>query len=329
MSLRKFTTLPVAAMSPADFRSRCAAAAKLAMRGANYDAEDRADCAAKIAADVLGNGRQNMRGTAADVLRFIDWGLSHPATVAAMLAEDVAAIPAAAASFSRLYGMAANYRRGLDRQRSRDAADAARRAETDGFLPHVPAEDPAYRGTPWGARRTAVEMLRALGMLGRVVESGPVWTAAYAAARAAAGLDAPEIAAELDISYDTYRAHLSRAAKRFPSSAWAGIPEHSDALSIPEGGRAVKAAYSRTHSADLEADWRTRPDNAAPVSVRVGETRDALSLSIRPSWTLDLPHATAARLHCAADLKRARMAAKTAADSARDRLAAGLPATVR
>jgi hypothetical protein len=323
----RFTTLPAAMLTVADFRSRCAAAAKLAMRGQNYDAEDRADCAAKIAAETFGNGRAGLRGTPRDVLRYLDWTERYPATVAALAAEDVAAIPASAATFSRLYGVAMNYRRALDRQRVRDAADAAERARNDSFTPHVPSEDPALRGTPWGARRTAVEMLRDLGALGAVVEPGPLWTAAYSAARSAAGLESREIAAELDIGYDTLRAHLSRAAGKLPSCSALGIPEHAEALSIPEPV-ARKASATRNHAATpSDTDWRTRPATAAPVTCRID--RSAVGNVDTPNWTLDLPAATRARLAHGARINRMRAEAKPRATRDRDRLSAGLPATVR
>src|SRR4051794_11742096 len=96
LEMRHFTTLPAVLLDAAALRSRCAAAAKLAMRGTNYSPDDRADCAAKIAADALGNGRAGLRGTPRDVLRFLSWADRYPATVAAMVAEDIAAIPASA-----------------------------------------------------------------------------------------------------------------------------------------------------------------------------------------------------------------------------------------
>jgi hypothetical protein len=347
--MRAFTTLPAAPDHWAeDMRRMCAAAAALSMRGENYSPEDRAECAAAILSQHLTAAHSAPRcdcGGPADrrTVGMDDYGNAvylravcprHRGADWRTLTGRSDALP----SFSTLLGTASNYRRSLSRQRARDQRDAAETAARDAFMPALPDDAPEVRSTPWGARRTALDMLRTLGLDERAAcrKGGPLWTAAYAAARAAAGLDSETVAAELDLSPATYRQHLSRAAGRIPSAAALPVSAHAAALGMEDTTPGHKAAWTRMHSADL--DTPTLRDHLpaaqhAPVTCR--DIRTVLDMAgtapemPAPDWTRDLPAATRARLNAAAGIRRARAAAKPAAQRATDRMAAGLPATVR
>jgi hypothetical protein len=396
----KFTTNTAAAAegfwSPAELQSRCAAAAKLMAGSANYSPEDRADMAAKLMAHVLEGQRETVPAPAAapaaewrgrtvrpigthgrDVLRRMDRLERIAPGLAA--AEWVAAVP-----FGVLTGLASNLRRTLDRNRERDAAYAAASAASADFTPLATVAEDEAKGTPHGARRTAVDMLRNLGALsdggmlhgrpaavhpvdmadvrsavaerrghaapmgaphgrpadvlkwiaavetGRVYRAYPnvtralimdrpafrpdrraeapegcLWTAAYAAARSSAGVDSREVAEELDVSFDTLRAHLSRAAKRLPSAAVYGRSAHAAAVCIPEDNpeRVEYVVTPENAKGTRRGDWRTAPDEDAPVDTR---QTDPAPAEERPDWTRNLRPATAARLAAASANRSAR-----------------------
>lgn len=369
-------------------RSAAAAAAKLTM--ASYDPEDRADCAAAIVSRVLtGSFRRPVCGVChgpASVLSSImdDMGDSvrvprcygHGGTDTRMLTMMSALPP-----FSHLYRDALDFRKSLERSRARDAADAAERARMAGFIPAPLSQSDETSATPHGARKRALDMLRAMGLtdsatlpsarrhappmarphgtpaevlawVGRMerirdsrawpialapylrdaapvrsafratLPEGPVWTSAYAAARAAAGLESEDIARELGVSYATLRAHLSRVPKRIPSvTAGMTRADHAAAIVTPE------PLPHGVHVAGLETDWRTRTD-PAPVSVTVPVAWVAAAPA-RPSWAILLRPATDARLAHAAGMNRARRMARTAAERDAIRAAAVLPGEVR
>lgn len=322
-----------------ELRSRCTAAARLALMAEQWTPEDRAECSAAICERFLsGYDRQptctECRGPAAHAAALTDdygtvvYGaprcIGHRGTDYRRLVGSTAALP----TFSALFGAACNIRRSIGRDRARDAAYAAELAAREAFTPTLPDERPEVRGTPWGARRTALDMLRAWGLDERTAcrKGGPLWTAAYAAARAAAGLESEAIARELELTDATYRQHLSRAAARVPSVATLPLWAHAAALGLTDTTPGLKATRTRNLSADLEHDWRTRPDTVAPVTCR---TVAAALPATRPSWTDGLPYSTGARLSRAAEVKRARAQAKSAEQHATDRLSAGLPAMVR
>lgn len=323
-----------------ELRSRCTAAARLAMTAEQWQPEDRAEAAAAVAAAYFtGDWRMptctvcrhaaEHRAAVTDDYGTVVYGaprcIAHRGTDYRRIVGSVAPLP----TFAALYGAACNVRRTIARQRARDAVHAAELAARDAFTPSLPDDAPEVRGTPWGARRAALDMLRALGLDERTAcrKGGPLWTAAYAAARAAAGLESDAIAAELELTAAQYRQHLSRAAGRVPSAACLPLSAHAAALGMEDTTPGVKATKTRERSADLAQDWRTRPDDAAPVAV----TLDAAPVlpATLPDWTNGLPYATAARLARAAAIRRARGQAKTDEQRSTDRLAAGLPATVR
>jgi hypothetical protein len=199
-------------------------------------------------------------------------------------------------AWSYLLGLASNQRRHIERERERDHAEALRAAELEpDFSPWIgtPAADVA--GHRSQARRVAVDMLRDLGLLvpaqrhGRTVlvaPTGPVWTLAYAAARAvedpdARGeLDRPTVARELELTADQCKKHLQRAADMIPATgagyaraAWA------EALNLPDGGIALKPSRSRSHSADIGTrhsgprDYLRPRDHAEVRTVRARRSR--------------------------------------------------------
>lgn len=97
--------------------SRCTAAASLAMRGENYSTEDRLDCASKLLERLWSDART-------------PHGLDR-----------------ADCTMTRLSGMAANYRRGLDRLREVERRAAASDAFRPAIAPSV--EDHSVEGDPW------------------------------------------------------------------------------------------------------------------------------------------------------------------------------------
>lgn len=317
-----------ATTSAADLWSRCQAAARMGMRGQNWSTEDRMDAAADALERALGASYTPpaWSGTAADVLAWV------------ALAEGLAAtgrVPNECAAFGRLTGYVANYRRGLERTRERDSQAAMDRAAELEFTAWTAADVSPVKGTPVQARRTAIELLAAIGQLDRVVHWGPVWTAAYAAARTASGtdMDADALALELDLKPATYRQHLKRAADRLSGygarersdGTW-DLTAWADALSLPTGGRALKPSRSRTEAANMgdRADgWRDylKPADHAPVEVRRMGGAKRVRMG-RSAWAIALERGTpqerrtAARLAAAAAIRRERAGLETAADTA-------------
>lgn len=279
-------------ITPQDLRRKATAAAALAMRGASYSPDDRADAAATIAARIMaevdGPAWSDFRPAApnrAAVLRMIDrvWsGELHPASVA---------IPAEVASFSRMSGMAANLRRSIDRDRARANQSQGERA-ADGFAlpPRTSEEDRAAllselaSISPDAAHRAALGAVDALGVSGEYA----AYVLAYCALRsktdaqgklvgaraalaeldAAAGEDGPKTDAAAEKR--TSRA-LSAGRKSVPSwqhPRWDGQPRecfnaHLDACQLLDSeGYAAKASRTRNLSADLDTADRTT-QNAA------------------------------------------------------------------
>jgi hypothetical protein len=296
------------------YGGRCAAAARQAFRGKQYSDTDREEAAVSVLAAVLLKAADHFtprHGSPAAVLRWIGWAERHGAALA-----DVEIVPADVCRFSFLYQTACSRRRTIDRDRERDAAAALdRAADGEGFRPmRLPGESEEVRRTPWGARSCAVDMLRSLGMLGTAVDAGPVWSTAYAAARAAAGLESAEIADELEISPATLRQHLSRCAGRIPSVSYGTSYGHAAALGMVDATRPARKGDAR-HAADIGErahGWRDAPDAAAPVAIREGESRPAPA----PDWAADLPAATRARLDNAVRVKREARANRTPDDLA-------------
>jgi hypothetical protein len=332
-----FTTLTTAAD---DLTSRAFAAARLQMRGDSYSPEDRAECAASIVGAVLADGAlatgrcycggpaaktTAMAGPAAGMLPALLTCHRHARGIrsARTIRPDLT-VP----SFSRLYGQAANYRRGLDRMREREAADAATRAASDAFLPHLEHAPDEVRATAEGAHRHALEMSDALGYRG---DYG-AYVAAYCAARTWAGMDSAEVAEELGMPRGTVRSYVSRWAGKLPSAGakWTrqdgsvgeyGIPAHADALHVPTGGT-EKSTATRMGDGTRE---HIAPDAHAPVlAYAAGTTRPAR----QPDWARDLPRATRERLSKADEIRRARTDARSETERAAIRREVGIPATV-
>jgi hypothetical protein len=304
-------------LTAADVLSRAHAAARLVLRTSRYSPEDRADVAADIVAKV--------------------W-TDHPDPRAAT-------VPADRVTFTRLTYYAANLRRSLDRERDADRTDRAELAasgESGEFVAHVPAEAPDTRSTPEGSARFALDALAALGL----PADGVYRTAAYMAARAAAGWDSATAARELGISPETLRQHVSRLPGRVPSAGDAYRPMGAHADDTPAAARDRIAAHAEAlATGDHTRPARTRtpalataprgdggqlPD-PAPVTVRrmAGRTRSPWDGRRRASWTAGLDARTSARLAAAARMSRDRVNALDADTLADRRQRAGLPAAVR
>lgn len=159
---------------------RAMAAVKLAMGSDSYTDAEREDTAAELTARTVTDaaamrrrchcgGPAQWRHTVTD-----DYGTAvevttctlHRATVARPVLHREDAIPADLCSVTRLYHLACTLRRSIDRDRARDAADAARRAETADLEAHSPVAPDWDAHTPHGARRTALEMLSNAGVIG-------------------------------------------------------------------------------------------------------------------------------------------------------------------
>lgn len=307
-------------VSASDLLRTCRAAAKLSLQGDAWGPEDRADLSAHLVGVVWS--------------RAAVWapeGWHVPMRLPRAIGADY--VPANLCGLDFLVKRGANWREAREAQRERDSIEAAARAALE-FAPAVETGETAeLRGTPYGARRSALEMLRNAGLLSWSGESpaGPVWTLAYSAARAAAGLESDAIAVELELTPAQYRQHLSRAAKRV---RYGNVPMWHDAL-------AVLAPATLQHAAPLEPSERYRPDAAAEVSCRT-DKRLAPSRKLA-QWAAPrtvllgsvkrridpLPTTTHQRLAKASDMRRKRAAARTADERRAARLAAGLPPTVR
>lgn len=333
-----------------ELMSRCDGAARMAMRGARYTQSDREECAAEVRLKIWEKIAAAPMGTVETATRS---SVAHGSSVAyskhsaqksrdtVKVAGRMAAVPAELVRWEYLLGIAANVRRSLDASRDRDHMEALRRAaDTVDFSPHVEAPADETGGTPWGARRTAVDMLRSVGMLGdsEPVHWGPVWTLAYCAARAviqdgqtnaADGLDRDTVAEELEIDRATLKKHLQRAIQRMPAAQTHARAAWAEALNIPEGGIARKPSRSRSEAADMGTRHNGPRDHLAhkdhaPITVkrdkRIARKPDAWRTHPRhcAPWTAYLPQNTRNRLAAAASIRQERDRAKT--DSEREAL---------
>lgn len=319
-----------------ELQSRCYAAARLAMMGSSYGPDDRMDCASRLLVDVWGSLMEaetalySLRRRVPTSLQ--GDGVSYSAKSRQKSKDDApdvwAEIPAIrvsdAPTFSTLMGRAANLRRSLDRDRNRDAEDAAQRAAVEAFLPYLPDAEPEVRSTSDAAHRLAAEMAEALGL----AFAHPVYVATYTAARSASGEASDVIAEELSMSGATYRQSLKRGRDRI-AKHYASILELSSALYVPEGGHALKPSASRMKTASIgdRADgWRDsqRSYGIAPVRTR---TTSIPSLPCKPAaWTGGLGTTTRTRLTHAARRQAETRLSKPAAQRMADRLAAGVSA---
>lgn len=321
-----------------ELQSRCYAAARLAMMGASFSPDDRADAASRLLTDLWAEitsagallytvGQRVPTSLQGD-------GVNYSAKSRQKSKDDApdvwADIPAVRKSslppFSTLTGRAANLRRSLERDRLRDRTDAAERARTDAFLPYVPGTDPEVRSTPAVAAELAAEMATAMGTDGR-----PAYVAAYTAARATSGEASDAIAAELELAPAAYRKALQRGrdaiAKRYASQH-----ELAEALYVPDGGVALKpsASRNRTHAiGERDAGWR---DSQRAYGIRpvvcgaIGPLPAGALPAAPPAWARDLKGTTATRLRHAARRQAETSRLKSEGDRMADRLAAGLAA---
>lgn len=296
-------------MSPAELQRRALAAASLAMRGSMYAPEDRAECAAVISETLLSKAQRRDRYSAPDLSGPLGAPCADSAERGAMLRRldnwhrqgsmldflrtaPTGEILRSDATFTRMSGIAANYRRSIDRTRIREEQEAGERAATEGF------RVPSFADTlselaelhPVAAHRAAREALSALGL----PRLGKAYPLAYAAVR---GIAERSACHELGIGADSRTDGAARVAvSKALSKARAAVPSYSP--DAPEGtgrpsdvlrwisnaergaerftfnghlsalmlldseGRSVKASYSRTHSADLDTRDRTSQDSA-------------------------------------------------------------------
>lgn len=330
MPRTSFTTLPstprTGDLPVTELWTRCNAAASLAMKGKSYSPEDRAECAAEIAAKHWSAAKLAGATVTTMTPRRIMVGgdgasgavtYSGKRQAKSIDAPRVEILPTDAIrndhapSFGTLYGEARNLRRSLDRRRATEADHAAREAAENFAASIVIADDPEdVRSTPEDARDRAIEMLSALG-LPRLGKCFPV---AYRAARAATETGADIIARELHTTVPALDMAQSRARKRIPSLNAHGRAAHADALHLPDGGIALKPTRTRTESADLGAtDWRCKPETVAPVTVRT-DRRLIRKNDRKPDWTRGLSATADARLAKAAELRRARRDAENVAE---------------
>lgn len=337
--------------------SRCTAAASLAMRGERYSAEDRLDCASKLLERMWADART-------------PHGLDR-----------------AACTMTRLSGMAANYRRGLDRLREVEARAAAVDAFRPAIAPDVldttteadawtvraatprhaepmkptgrPADVLRYldrverirdHATAWpaywtnylrdaspvtvelgGVHRRAQDMLAAIGL----PRLGKLYPVAYVAARTASGVDVATAAAEVGMKPDAMRQYTGRALKRvtFPPLP-ADALTAADALGVTaerDGAPETAAPLEEGHApacAECKAD--PMRCTAHPLKVtRLSGGRRLWDGKTAADWTGDLHPTTRRRLHTAATLNRARMAARAEAERAALHAATAEPAEVR
>lgn len=218
------------------------AAARLSLRGKGWTESDRADCASDITAMVL-DRRTAPTGTPREVLRYIDWCESHPLTARrySLEAGPESAIRRADVTMTRLMGMAANWRRGVERRRATET-----RAHTAAsFTPTVQGEQTGdYEPTETAARtagarrvKSNIDMAR-IAAMPRRADRVSAWIDAVMA------MNTREVqTAEVD------RAHVT--ARRCLAS-----------LGLPSMGK----AYAAAHAAALSADGLTGDDMAAAMN---------------------------------------------------------------
>lgn len=244
-----------------DVLSMARNAARSAMQGKNFSESDRDDCMMAVVEKILER-------------------VPDPAA---------SRYPVRHIGYGWMMQRAANYREHVEGVRAKDARHAA---DDAGKLASPAARytlDESRRdlapGTqdaaPYKARQRAVAMLRQLGTLGDVVQPGPLWTAAYSAARIGVRWDvvkvgrklevvaveaAPDdVADELDITPATYRKHLSRAGDRVPAADRGRYLWHT--LPTDAGHRAAAAAGTAPHgqpgSPRAVLDYIARVERAA------------------------------------------------------------------
>jgi hypothetical protein len=315
----RFTTDPYAELAGIpvhELPSRTYAAAKLAMQSSEYSHDDRLDCSAAIIGRLMADAQDHMNrvpakhGAARDVLAYM-----RRAELRAPSYGET--IPSSLASFSRMSGMAANFRRSLDRRRAaEDRAMAASAASAD-FTPRMAEDATTDLATqrPEAAHAAAREALAALGL----PRLGRAYPLAYAAVRAI-----PERTALAELGIGSHAASdgatrvavssaLSRARKAVPSAQRWDMAEHLRAVGLLDTeGCAMKPTRSRNTSANLDTRERTSQRH---MDAALEQRHTAPDPRSEPAdWTRDLAPATDARLARAVELRRMRADARKLAE---------------
>jgi hypothetical protein len=295
------------------------AAAKLGLQGEQWSAEDRAECAAHLVTLVMGRATLD-----AETVRTPAHGNLYPARLIGM---------------DFLVKRAGDWRRAREAQIARDAADANERGGMAVHGSTTGDNGDANNLTPWGARIRAVEMLQNAGIIGATMDApAPMWSLAYGAARGAAGIESREVAEELELTFDTYRAHLSRAAKTLRAcggwDAWLdallmeGIDWSAPGEYVHERAEDIASRTARANARDAAVSVRTVKPRTIGKRASAGAawSRARVSPAFRVRTVIDpLPARTHDRLRKASDMRRKRAAAVTPAERRQARLAAGLP----
>lgn len=304
MSNHRFTTRRTAELrgTPvAELPSRAYAAAKLAMSSSAYSHDDRLDCASEITERFLKD--------AAEALRLPD-------------CSAVDFIPRELGSFTRMSGLASNFRRSLDRRRAAEDAAAAAAAATEDFRPKIATPDAASVAVELApvdmkaAHAAAREALAGLG-LSRLGKAYPL---AYAAVR---GITEQDAALELGIgarsATDGARRKavsvaMKRARNAVPSYA-AGMDRDAHMHALPlldTGGVAMKAKQSQRVASGLVSE-RERMSQRHMDAACIVRTEQPQPVAGPADWVQDLPANTERRLRRAVELKRERANASNAA----------------
>lgn len=330
---------------------RAVAAARLAMPDRKvYSEEDVCEVASEIVARLLREASpaamavpmdrvqvQRARDSSerTDLLRWL-----QTAERDAPRRADAVALDPERCEVRKLYNTAVVLRRSIDRDRNRDAQAAGETAASTAFRPQITTPDPETCRTPDGAAHVALAMLESAGCRPLRKGDAPLYSLAYSAARASAGLESGEIAEELALSPAAQRQHLSRASAKLRKGPHAPH-DWAHALALPDGGT------ERAHAAPLPDSngARLRPGDVFPNASAERRTAPLAQVHERrmagphrppwtpgqtgAGWTNGLPAGSRSRLAAQASRQRDRAQAKPDAKRAADRTAAGLPGTVR
>lgn len=305
---RTTTGATVKLIPASDALKVCRAAAKLAMQGETYSYDDREDCAMDLLSLILERAKLEAENI------------------------DPEWLPANLCGIDFLTRRALNVRRKMEGENGR--TERAKEDARSGF--YVVDTPDELRGSWQSAATAANRMLRSAG----VPATGDAWTAAYASARANAGLESREIAEELGMSFAAYRKGLSRGARKLSERgsmedwSWAlgtldaGGSEHPSTDDLPESERIAPG-----HRVPNVKGSTLPLGDITPKRTRT-RTRDSLAAWARPTvssaWPMHrvvidpLPPRTRARLDKAARMRRARATASDAATLRTERDRAGL-----
>lgn len=355
-----------------DALKTCRAAAALVMRGENYSYADREDAASALILLVMERADADTLRSGMVPVKLIGMDFLCKRATDAKRKLDLAA------------GRSTELESGPSDDGDTGESTATRQLTVHGSSA-APDASPLNDGTPWGARRAALAMLADAGLWegsrsGKLAPNvhanvdtvqypqgvlfderrdtrtvrasaptGPLWTLAYSAARAQDGLDAREIAAELELTDATHRQHLSRAAKMLraygpdadgvltddgATVAGAALRSWVDALNVDGCGAEYASGILKRRERASQRDYSDAPVKTGKVARR---TVDRGSEWSRPQtmrtrngkrWTLDpLAPLQRARLEKGVALRRSRLAQLSDAERASARRAAGLPST--